>query len=1105
LVLFFLSLLGLLVHPTQANGACGLRPYALTVEHLSTGERHSQRNVGGIPGVTNKEEDGRPRTNNRTLVVIDPDPDGQSPRFSWKARSVVTPAPEASASRVQVIRRRNSLLADDSAVTNSIVWDSGWLCLGRRNGLDVFRAEGQLPGLVEGEILYWRASFAILTTNAHPNHNDGSRNGTMNDTEPFPTTMTSGNKTTSTSSRTGARKNPGDELLSACEWSDYESFTVGLSQETWAMADWLCAGATISNDNVNIEDDKSFLEQDCDSYDTTGKAAAPLFRTIFDLPAAAVVQRATLFVTGLGHYEAWMNGIQINSGRYLDPAPASYDKRVYYNAFDVTRLLFVPEIAGERRQLQVLGLLAGNGWFNPLPLRMFGRFNLRDALPVGSPRVRCILQVTFATRADGTSPPPLLLPSQAASWQTTSSSLFRNDLYLGNVVDLDRQQALKGWSATTSQLLKPGDYSERIPTVIIWEPCKRCADSPNVSQWLQPQPIPPIRARPPYQLHPISRYLTEEGALVLDMGLNTAAVIQVDIVVPRNAWLTNGGNHKNSNIPSNASSTIREIEFRFGEVLWPNGTVNGRTAVAGQIKYGNGGPCAPSVAYQSLVLRGTEQSFAIGLYNFTTQFSWAGFRYIQIMSGTGGGVSWLDSDAAEQPSLKVRAIPIMTDLEWTSSFQSSNSLLNNIYDMCVNTHASNMLGIQSDCPHRERFGYTGDALATLPSSLLLFDGAAFYEKRLYDTHDAQRPNGGITETAPNVGISGGGMGDGSGPIGWATLFTELQVQLYRYFANTRAIQHLQNSTRHWIEFLEATDNDEEGGGVIDSGLGDWMAVDPTPTPITGRGFLIANLRAWSWLAQSSTEGARARKKAFAATKSFNDRFVNRTTGEVKWNGSTPTQTAQAMTLFHRLLMSPASSSTTIDKVRSSFLETITRRGSHLSTGMFGTLWLFDTLEALNRSDIAWDVISQTDYPSYGYMLREGATTLWESWFYSNDTFSHNHPMFSGAIPWILGSIGGIRVDTAHSIGGDRLLFAPTRPPGSNLTHATATVVTARGTAISSWTCLPPGVMHVNITCLVNTRGTVVFHGTTRPPLEIGGGSYNFVFSTTQCSLGATMT
>lgn len=148
---------------------------------------------------------------------------------------------------------------------------------------------------------------------------------------------------------------------------------------------------------------------------------------------------------------------------------------------------------------------------------------------------------------------------------------------------------------------------------------------------------------------------------------------------------------------------------------------------SGQIKdAGCCGPCAPALAYQRLILRTTRSG------QYTTQFSWSGFRYVQISSLPPG---W---------GINVTAIPLMTDIKWTGSFQSSNALLNDIFELCRNTHASNMVGIQSDCPHRERFGYTGDAFATLPTSLALFDGAAFYEKRLYDVQDSLRVNGGVT-------------------------------------------------------------------------------------------------------------------------------------------------------------------------------------------------------------------------------------------------------------------------------------------------------------------------------------------------------------------------
>ena len=1096
---------------------CNLKPYDLRVEHLK------------CRGSDNDENDGvvDPTSRNTLLVVIDPNPEILAPRFSWKAALTSTsnntlptstisiPSsdkleqtsstkknmilirghPKAMASQVQVIRRRKRIdnkKNDQTTSQDEIVWDSGWLRLGRRNGLEVYRQEGQLPGLVEAEVLHWRARFAISSLNDNEvYHNDHNHN-------------TSNHETTTIIM-------PSSSNLQACEWSYYASFVVGLSHDTWDTADWLCSSdveknaatqqSTAKKKNEDMTLSSSSSISDCDMYDTTtGKAAAPLFRTEFEIPVSDEVERATLFVTGLGHYEAWMNGIHINSGRYLDPAPSSYDKRVYYNTFDVTHAITTTSNSNTTTTTttvvvdattrgssspsptvkQVLGLLAGNGWFNPLPLKFWGRLNLRNVLPVGTPRVRCILYIFFRNRSS-----PMIVRTETDKWQTASSGLYRNDLYLGNVVDLDRHQALENWSTITTT---PG-LNNKFDNSIEWRSPQRCTDTQNVSRRLQPQPIPPIRARPPYILSPVSQQTTKDGNLVLDMGLNTAAAIHVEMNFPLHYW-----NHLREHQTIEVNDTdndVHEIEFRFGELLWPNGTVNYRTSVAGQIKNGNGGSaCAPTVAYQRLTLRGTKLAFSKGL-NFTTQFTWAGFRYIEMVDGASlllqrQGASGIFEDNTEH-NLVVQAIPLMTDLEWTSSFDSSNSLLNKIYHLCVNTHASNMMGIQSDCPHRERFGYTGDALATMSTSLLLFGDPSFYEKRLLDTGDSQRLNGGITETAPFVGLSSAGLGGSSGPIGWDTYFVELQIQLRRYLGTVRSSEAMQNNTRRWIEFLEASDDD-----LVENGLGDWMATDQTSTTITGRAFFVANLRAWSLLTESSEESTRTRKLAMAARRKFNDMFVNSSTGEVTWNGSSPTQTGQAVSLFYRLVPRAI-----VDLVSSKLIESIEARGNHLSTGMFGTTWLFETLAVIGRSDLAWKIATQTSYPSYGYMLNENATTIWESWFFSNDTFSHNHPMFSGVLTWLVGNVGGIRINKSQSIGADRLVFAPTYPPGSNLTYSKATVVTARGTASCSWKCSKEGIMFVNISCPANTRGIVLVDG--NRPLSVGAGNFSFAFSGPSCS------
>ena len=453
---------------------CDLRPYGLAVDHLYTGQQRQQQQ-------------------SRDWVTIRPDA-SRAPRFSFKASSERTPTPEAVASQVMVVRCTTMLCH----TIKEVIWDSGWIVGGRRNGLEVTKGE-PLENLVPMELLHWTARFGILAENS-------------------PTTA---NTTTV-------------EIVS-CPWSEpYEPFLVGPSEEQWSQSEWICG-----------PQDAGRVPSECDYYDTHGKMAAPLFRTEFELPSpASTITSARLFVTGLGHYEAWMNGVHINQNRYLDPAPSTYTKRIYYNSFDI-----MDAIVNTTRQ-QSFGFLVGNGWWNPLPMKFWGGRNLRDAMAVGTPRVRCILQLEFEVEE---SVKPLVLYTSSASggWTTADSGLLRNDLYLGNVVDLNRNDRLSGWS-------KVGFNSP----FVHWSEVQRCQSDTSMAPFPEPQPIPPIRSRPPHVLHPQS-IVTLDNEMVMDMGKNVAAAVHVEIVVPNN-WVC----------------SEQQIELKFGELLFPNGTVNVYTSVA---------------------------------------------------------------------------------------------------------------------------------------------------------------------------------------------------------------------------------------------------------------------------------------------------------------------------------------------------------------------------------------------------------------------------------------------------------------------------------------------------------------------------------------------
>ena len=170
-----------------------------------------------------------------------------------------------------------------------------------------------------------------------------------------------------------------------------------------------------------------------------------------------------------------------------------------------------------------------------------------------------------------------------------------------------------------------------------------------------------------------------------------------------------------------------------------------------------------------------------------------------------------------------------TDVDLVTNFTSSDPFLTELRTLTRNTFDSNMMSVQSDCPHRDRFGYGGDPLGCGEAGLSIYDWATFYAKRVRDFNDAQRDDGGFTETSPFVGITDAGLvpGAGTGPIGWETYQPVTQLWLYKYYGDTDTMAEAFNATYDYIKLL---DTNPPGVG---HGLGDWMPVEGTSTTFTG--------------------------------------------------------------------------------------------------------------------------------------------------------------------------------------------------------------------------------------------------------------------------------
>ncbi len=724
---------------------------------------------------------------------------------------------------------------------------------------------------------------------------------------------------------------------------------------------------------VWIDDGKDNPARDEDFYRDD---PAPLLRKVFSLDKPVV--RARLHLAGLGLSYPSLNGERL-ADHVFDPQWTNFDKRILFRTLDVTAQL--------QAGANCLGIELGNGWYNPLPLRMWGRRNLREALPVGRPRAIACLVIEHS---DGSQS----IIKTGPGWTTMEGPTLSNSIYLGEV--RDARKAIPGWN-------RP-DYD-----AAAWRPV-RVRDEPL--EPLLPLLAPPVRLSEAFPAEAVSS--PEPGVFIVDFGRNFTGLPEIALDLPAGTKLT----------------------FRFGELLYEDGSLNPMSSICGQIKrniqledgtvQSMGGPGAPEIAWQQdvYIARG-------GGERYRPDFTFHGFRYMEI---TGLPAAPRTAD--------VRGRYINSDLATKGQFLASNQLLNQIQQLTLNSFISNVVTVQSDCPHRERFAYGGDIVATSEAYLMNYDMAGFYAKTVRDWTDAALPDDRLTDTAPFVGVDYCG-------VGWAMVHPLLLEQLHQHYGARDLIAANLPAALRWLD-AEAARRENH---LVVTGLGDHEALGgkaagpalTTPKFIHSarRVARLANIVGW--------EDAAARMQHYAeeSQAAWEAACLDPASGRVA-------QGTQSQQTFALEFTQTASRSQ--DRIFDYLVQDLTAPadGPRLTTGIYGTRILLEQLSHRGRSDLAYALATRETFPSWGHMLANGATTLWENWEGSDGNFSNNHPMFGSVSAWFFRWLGGIQPAT-DAIGFDRIHIRPQLVPG--LEWVKSTHQSIRGPIVSNWTAGPAANTH----------------------------------------------
>lgn len=715
---------------------------------------------------------------------------------------------------------------------------------------------------------------------------------------------------------------------------------------------------------------------------------APLLRKSFTVQKP--VKRATLYASGLGYFELHLNGKKVGDHQ-LDPGWTDFARRVSYSTFDLTKHL----VQGKN----ALGAMLGNGFFNPLPLKMWGHLNLREHLAIGDPRLIAQLEIEYT---DGTREQVVTDPT----WRTADGPIIRNSVYLGEVYDARAE--IPNWN-------KPGFDDKDWGTAIPAQGIKALN--------LQPLATPPIRITK--TLKPVHISEPKPGVFIVDFGQNFAGVTRMRV----------------------KGSAGTRVRLRSGELLYADGTLNGMTSVAGQHKGGGKdyvypGKGEPKTAFQidEYICSGK------GTEVFQPRFTFHGFRYVEVTGYPG------------KPTLEdFEGLRMNSDVERVGSFECSNPMFNRIQTMVEWTLLSNLFSVQSDCPHREKFGYGGDQVATSEMAMYTFDMQRFYANTIDLLREAQRGNGGFTETAPYVGISDEGLGEQSGPIGWGTAFPQLFMDLHHFYgtSNEPSLLDKDNWSR-WVALI-FSNMKEETPYLLKNGIGDHETLAPKSTILTGSAFMYLNVALAEFQFVSSGYVPQTAEIKRIISDAINTKLLDRKTGKYDIG----TQCCQAMPLALGLVPKDMKA-----KVLDVLIKDIQAHDYHLTTGIFGTKYVLEALDQAGRNDIAYKIVNQKTFPGWGHMLENGATTLWEHWEFSDNTFSHNHPMFGSVSEWFYKAILGIRpaapgfkkVEIKPSVVGD-------------LTHATGHHDGPYGRIETTWERTTDKVQ-LKVTIPANTTATV---------------------------------
>jgi alpha-L-rhamnosidase len=792
--------------------------------------------------------------------------------------------------------------------------------------------------------------------------------------------------------------------------------------------------------------------------------AMPMLRREF-AAADKAITAARLSVTARGIYEVYLNGQRVGED-YLNPGLTQYNRTHMYQSYDVTTLLR----AGDTN---AIGAMLGEGWWSghiTFHSDMWNFFGDRQSL----------LAKLVIDYADGTSD---VITTQPDSWKYYSDGPLRyTSLFQGEVYDATRDPLIDGWSTA--------DYDDSHWQSAAVVPLSRMADFNIAWPWGAQQ----------------SSFTFAEQQLRGQIGNNarvvkTLAAQSVEAVRPGVFVYDMGQNMVGApSIQMREGTAGDRITLRYAEVRYPDLPESG--ANVGMLMLEN---IRAALAQDIHILRGADDLIA-------PRFTFHGYRFIEI--------SGIDKPL---PLAAVQGRVISSVEQLSSYFESSNPLVNKLWENISWSLRGNFLSIPTDTPARnERMGWSGDINVFARTATYLADVGPFLRRHMLAMRDLQREDGRFSDVAP--------IGGGFGGTLWGSAGIVVPWEVYRQYGDVKILREHYPAMQKYLAYLDT--RIDAGNGVLDDGpLGDWLSPEGSRNDNTllwsAYHVYDLNILAQTAAILGKSQQADVYRQRYAQRRAhFNTMYVDPSTGKTIKSGQRTfsfgppdddngesatshvagtvidTQASYAVPLALGVFTDEHAKLAARHLVNAVQRENVDDNGVErpaysLMTGFIGTAAINRALSQSGYHAIAYRLLQQTSYPSWLYPVLNGATTIWErlnsytreAGFGGNNSMnSFNHYSFGAVGDWLYNFSLGIQRDPEVA-GFKQFILQPTPDPDATMTWASGYYDSVYGRIESGWE-IDGDRAHYALTVPANTSARLHLVATAPTAITESGGPAN---------------